>query len=59
MTTEEAKKLVGTFVKYKGLCSDWKYGDILDVRGDNILVGEMGFTEWWWLPNVHIVPITP
>ena len=62
MTSRDAKKLIGKPIKYNRIHGSylwWQYATILDVKGKNVLVDEMGMTDWLWLPDVHIVPITP
>lgn len=62
MTSGEAKKLIGKPIKYARHHSSyilWRYATILDVKGKNVLVDEMGMTDWLWLPDVRIVPIPP
>jgi hypothetical protein len=62
MTSGEARRLIGKPIKYTRIYSSyilWQYAKVLDVKGKNVLVDEMGMTDWLWLPDVHIVPITP
>lgn len=62
MKSQDAKKLIGKPIKYNRIHSPylwWQYATILDVKGNNVLVDEMGMTDWLWLPDVHIVLITP
>lgn len=59
MKSQDAKKLIGKPIKYNSSYLWWQYATILDVKGKNILVDKMGMTDWLWLPDVHIVPITP
>jgi hypothetical protein len=62
MTPGEAKKLIGKPIKYNKIHSSylrWQYATVLDVKGKNVEVDVMGMTDWLWLPDVRIVPITP
>ena len=59
MKVAEARKLIGQKVsvqkRYSGITD---CGVILSVKGRNIEVDFWGMTDWLWLPDVHIVPIT-
>ena len=61
MTTKEAKALIGKPIKYNRLSHaylSWQHATVLDVKGKNIMVDCMGMTDWLWLPDIQIVPIT-
>ena len=59
MKVAEVRKLIGQKVsvrkRYSGITD---YGVILSVKGQNVEVDFWGMTDWLWLPDIHIVPIT-
>ena len=59
MIAKEAKKLIGQKVaiqrRYSGIVD---HGTILSVKGRNVQVDFMGMTDWLWLPDCIIRPIS-
>lgn len=61
MTPKEAKALIGRAIKYNRRSYSsyihWRHAVVLDVKGKNVEIDEMGMRDWLWLPDVYIVPI--
>ena len=59
MKAAEVRKLIGQKVsvrkRYSGITD---YGVVLSVKGKNVEVDFWGMTDWLWLPDIQIVPIT-
>jgi len=57
----ELRRLKGQQVQVKRLGRDYVYPQkivtILDVKGKNVLVDELGMTDWLWIPDYRFTAL--